>query len=153
MVKRPQGRHNGALCGLKKVVTMLRNEDLRTDKTPFGIIDAQSVQNAGSAGAKGYDAGKKVSAIKRHIIVDTRGLSHAVIVTTANVPDRQRAIEMIGSHRENWLLVRTYLVDGDYSGEQFPNAVKEVCGAEVEVVKGNELNTFEVLPSVTSLYK
>jgi hypothetical protein len=31
---------------------------------------------------KGYDAGKKVSGIKRHIAVDTRGLPYAVAVTT-----------------------------------------------------------------------
>ena len=34
---------------------------------------------------KGYDAGKKVSGIKRHIAVDTQGLPHAVTVTTAEV--------------------------------------------------------------------
>jgi hypothetical protein len=67
---------------------MLRNEDLRRDKTTFGIIDAQSVQSADTARAKGYDAGKKVSGIKRHIVVDPQGLPHAVLVTTANVPDR-----------------------------------------------------------------
>ena len=31
---------------------------------------------------KGYDAGKKVSGIKRHIAVDTQGLPHALAVTT-----------------------------------------------------------------------
>ena len=32
---------------------------LRRDKTTFGIVDAQSVQNADTAEEKGYDAGKK----------------------------------------------------------------------------------------------
>ena len=40
---------------------------------------------------KGYDAGKKVSGIKRHIAVDTQGLPHAVAVTTAEVTDRKGA--------------------------------------------------------------
>jgi hypothetical protein len=57
----------------KKVVTMLRTEDMRRDKTTLCIIDAHSVQNADTAQAKGYDAGKKVSGIKRHIVVDTQG--------------------------------------------------------------------------------
>jgi transposase len=131
---------------LKKVVTMLRNEDMRRDKTALGIIDAQSVQNADTAQAKGYDAGKKVSGIKRHIVVDPRGLPHAVLVTTANAPDRDGAIEMITAYRKNWSSVRTYLVDGGYSGEKFANAVKELCGAEVEMVKRSELHTFVVLP-------
>ena len=51
----------------------------------FGIVDAQSVKNTDTADEKGYDAGKKVSGIKRHIVVDTHGLPHAVVVTTANV--------------------------------------------------------------------
>jgi hypothetical protein len=59
---------------------MLRKENSRADKTTFGIIDTHSVQNVGSAGAKGYDAGKKVSRIKRHIVVDPQGLPHAVII-------------------------------------------------------------------------
>ena len=44
---------------LKKLVKQIRNEDLRRDKTTFGIVDAQSVQNADAAEEKGYDAGKK----------------------------------------------------------------------------------------------
>jgi hypothetical protein len=36
---------------------------------------------------KGYDAGKKVSGIKRHLAVDTQGLPHAIHITTANVCD------------------------------------------------------------------
>jgi len=37
-------------------------------------VDAQSVKNTDTAGAKGYDAGKKVSGIKRYVAVDSRGL-------------------------------------------------------------------------------
>lgn len=44
---------------LQKLVKQIRNEDLRRDKITFGIVDAQSVQNADTAGEKGYDAGKK----------------------------------------------------------------------------------------------
>ncbi len=42
--------------------------------------------------------------------------------------------------------VKKFLVDGGYSGERFAGAVKELCGAEVEVVKRNELHKFVVLP-------
>jgi transposase len=125
---------------------MLRSEDVRTDQTTFGIIDAQSVQNADTAQAKGYDAGKKVSGIQRHIVVDPPGLPPAVIVTTANVPDRPGAIAMLTAHRENWSEVRKYLADGGYTGEQFAQAVKERCGAEVAAVKRNELHRLVVLP-------
>ena len=42
----------------------------------FCIVDAQSVKNTDTAENKGYDAGKKISGIKRHIAVDTQGLPH-----------------------------------------------------------------------------
>ena len=44
---------------LQKLVKQIRNEDLRRDKTTFGIVDAQSGQNEDTAEEKGYDAGKK----------------------------------------------------------------------------------------------
>jgi hypothetical protein len=59
------------------------------------IVDAQSVKNADTAGQKGYDAGKKVSGIKRHIAVDTQGLPHAAAVTPADVTDRKGALQAL----------------------------------------------------------
>lgn len=77
-----------------------RERDGRAEKTTFGIVDAQSVKNADTVHEKGYDAGKKVSGIKRHLTVDTNGLPHAMHVTTANVGDRQGALEMLMRHRD-----------------------------------------------------
>lgn len=110
------------------------------------IIDAQSVKNTDTAREKGYDAGKKVSGIKRHIAVDTNGLPHAMDVTTANVTDRNGAIGMFESNQAYVPDVLNALVDGGYSGEKFAQAIKEIIGAKVEVVKRNELHTFKVLP-------
>ena len=70
-------------------------------KTSFCIIDAQSVKNTDTAETKGYDAGKKVSGIKRHIAVDTQGLPHAIHITTASITDRERAIAMIIDVKDN----------------------------------------------------
>ena len=52
------------------------------------------MKNTDTAGLKGYDAGKKVSGIQRHIAVDTQGLPHAVAVTTAEVTDRKGALQV-----------------------------------------------------------
>ena len=49
-------------------------------------MDSQSVKNTDSAENKGYDAGKKVSGIKRHVAVDSQGLPHAIHVTTPMLP-------------------------------------------------------------------
>ena len=43
-------------------------------------------------------------------------------------------------------LLKKLLVDGGYTGEHFANEIKNLSGAEVEVVKRNELHTFAVLP-------
>ena len=60
----------------------------RHPQTTMLIVDAQSVRNTDTAEHKGYDGGKRVSGIKRHIGVNTNGLPHAIHVTTANVTDR-----------------------------------------------------------------
>jgi len=109
-------------------------------------VDAQSVKNTDTAGQKGYDAGKKVSGIKRHIAVDTQGLPHAVAVTTADVTDRQGAMAAFDRCADNLQQVVRVLVDGGYSGEPFAEAVKEKLDATVQVAKRNELHTFAVIP-------
>ena len=65
------------------------------------MIDSQSVKNTDTARDKGYDAGKKVSGIKRHIIVDTEGLPHGILVTTADKTDRQGALDTITLHTDS----------------------------------------------------
>ncbi len=42
--------------------------------------------------------------------------------------------------------VQKVLVDGGYTGKKFASEIKAISGAEVEVVKRNELHTFAVLP-------
>ena len=125
---------------------MCRNQELRKDKTSFGIIDAQSVQNADCAEEKGYDAGKKTSGIKRHIVVDTNGLPHAIYITTANITDRDGAVEMVSHNLEMLSEVKVFLCDGGYSGVNFATRIKMIHGAQVEVVRRDELHKFVVLP-------
>ena len=51
-------------------------------------LDSQRVKTTEMADERGYDAGKKVSGIKRHIAVDTNGLPHAAHITAADITDR-----------------------------------------------------------------
>ena len=74
------------------------------------------------------------------------GLPHAIAVTTADITDREGAIQMILLNLDNLSCVEKFLVDGGYSGERFANQVKDICGAQVEVVKRSELHKFVVLP-------
>ena len=71
------------------------------------------------AGLKGYDAGKKVSGIKRHIAVDTQGFPHAVAVTTAEVTDRKGALQALARCKPGLGRVQSVLSGSGYVGEPF----------------------------------
>ena len=111
-------------------------------------MDAQSVKNADTAGFKGYDAGKKVSGIKRHIAVDTQGLPHALAVTTANVTDRKGALQAFKRCKSSLTKVTSVLTDSGYTGEPFAQGVREILGEHVtvQIAKRSELHTFKVMP-------
>ena len=106
-------------------VATCRESDGRDAKTTFGIVYAQSVKNTDTADEKGYDAGKKVSGIKRHIVLDRNGLPHAMAVTTANVTDRNGALQAFSLHCSRLSEVQKIRVDGGYTGKPFANEVKE----------------------------
>ena len=90
------------------------------------IVDAQSVKNTDPAALKGYDAGKKVSGIKRHIAVDTQGLPHAVAVTTAEVTDRKGALQALERCKTKLSRVQSLLTDSGYVGQPFEEGVQEI---------------------------
>ncbi len=110
------------------------------------IVDAQSVKNTDLAKEKGYDGGKKIVGIKRHIAVDSQGLPHAIEITTANVTDRKGALKSFKKYKKNLKKVQKVLADGGYTGKSFEKAVEQMLGAEVEIAKRNELHKFKVIP-------
>lgn len=131
---------------LEKLVENHRNKDARNKNTSFIIVDAQSVKNTETAEQKGYDGGKKISGIKRHIAVDSQGLPHAITVTTANVSDKAGAKQMIDDYKDSLDKVTKVLVDGGYTGNPFSSFIEEKLSAKVEVAKRSELHTFAVIP-------
>jgi putative transposase len=59
---------------------------------PSGVImDGQSVKTTDRGGVRGFDGHKRVKGRKRHILVDTLGLSIACRVEPANISDRRAA--------------------------------------------------------------
>lgn len=109
-------------------------------------MDAQSVKNTDCAREKGYDAGKKVSGIKRFLAVDTNGYPHALYVTTANISDKAGTLTMLERQKENLTEVQSFLCDGSYDGEPFAEAVKELLGATVQIAPRNKEKRFVVIP-------
>src|SRR5262245_14529844 len=67
----------------------------RTPKA--AALDSQSAKAAGSGGESGYDAGKKVTGRKRHLLVDSLGLLLAVLVTAASVTDARAAADLLAA--------------------------------------------------------
>ena len=74
----------------------------------------------------------KKSGIKLHVGVDILGLPHTMLVATANITDREGAIAMLTRYATNSdsldRLIKL-LVDGEYTGEEFADVVKTLCGA------------------------
>jgi transposase len=112
------------------------------------IVDAQSVKNTDTADSKGYDAGKKVSGIKRHIAVDSQGLPHAIAVTTAEVTDRKGALQAMRRCKPSLSKVQSVLADSGYVGQPFAQGVQEILGeaVTVQIAKRSELHKFAVIP-------
>ena len=77
------------------------------------------------------------------------GLPHAIMVTTANVTDRNGAIDMVDYYCDvidKLSMLKKILADGGYIGDNFASAIKTLSDSDVEIVKRNELHTFAVLP-------
>jgi transposase len=90
--------------------------------------------------------GKNISGIKIHIGADILGLPHAIHVTTANITDRDGALEMLTEYAPKFADILKVLCDGGYTGKNFADAVMSIIGAIVEVAKRNELHKFVVIP-------
>ncbi len=75
------------------------------------------------------------------------GLPYAAMVTTANVTDRDGAIQMF-SHPTYHVIpsLQTVLGDGGYTGENFANKIFDLTGANVQIAKRSELHSFAVIP-------
>lgn len=56
-----------------------------------GCLDSQSVKTTAVAGVRGFDAAKKVTGRKRHLLCDTQGLALELVVTPANISESQGA--------------------------------------------------------------
>ena len=123
------------------LVPAVRQQAGREPQPSAAILDSQSVKTVEGGEARGFDAGKKVSGRKRHLVVDTLGLMLMVVVTAANVQDVHGAQQVLqalfdrirhspDSHRCRLTLI---WADGGYRG-QLIAAVKASFGWTLEIV-------------------
>ena len=85
----------------QRVMTELRQVERRCQgrlvEPSAGTIDSHSVKTATQSQDVGFDRHKKIKGRKRHLLVDTLGLIVAVVVTAANVDDRQGLMSPVES--------------------------------------------------------
>ena len=90
------------------------------EATPsVAITDSQSVQISSTQSepqSVGCDAGKKVKGRKRHILVDTWGLLMVVVVTAANLGERDGAKLVLAKLQQYYPRLFKILADAGYDG-------------------------------------
>jgi len=128
-------------CGLLDVinealVSACRLVSGRETEPTAAIIDSQSVKTTESGGISGFDAGKKVKGRKRHIMTDTQGNLLYGTVHTANIQDRDGAVEVIHSTCQSWPTVSHLFADGGYAGDKvFCDLLNMEPSPTIEIVR------------------
>ena len=102
------------------------------------IIDSQSVKSAAMVSQQvGFDAGKKIKGRKRFMTVDTLGLVLRVLVTAADVGEREggkQVLQRVKQSNQQVSRLTTLWVDGGFDGAAFMHWVMDVCRWIVRVV-------------------
>ena len=103
-------------------------------------------EDHGKKGVCGYDAGKKISGRKRHIVVDTLGLIMELVVHAANIQDREGAMLVLKLLNVKFPRLEKIWADGGYAG-QLIGCTAKAGGWLLEIVKRTDrLPKFIVLP-------
>ena len=128
-------RNEGLLELINDVLTMAaRRREGRDAEPTAGVLDSQSVKTTASRGPKGYDAGKKVSGRKRHIVTDTLGFLLSCIVHEADIQDRDGAAVTLDEVLDRFPSLKHFFAHGGYRGDRVAGFVEQKQRS-LEIVK------------------
>ena len=111
-----------------------------------GSLDSQSVKGTLVPGIRGYDANKKIKGRKRHLLVDTMGLMLKVVVTPANVQDRDGARQLLKRLPGSCKCLRKIWADAAYRGKLLDWVVDKFKFCLDIVAKEKDQCGFQILP-------
>ncbi len=125
----------------------LRRHAGRSAQPTAAIVDSQSVKSAEWAGPLevGFDGGKKLKGIKRHLAVEVEGFLLAVVVTAADIGDRH-GLKLLLIRLLDWFTqLKTIWADAGYDGEPLKAWVKAVAAITLEVIARPVAHEFKVI--------